>query len=72
MVDMLSRARFGDEVAESEEEEVPEDYFAFVRVHWVYVIREFWEKEYEGETLQIGNNDGEQTNFAYIVVARGT
>ena len=33
MAYMLSRARFGDEVAKSEEEEVPEDYFASIHVH---------------------------------------
>ena len=53
VADMLSRARFGDEVAESEEEEVLEDYFSSEHVHRFCAIREFREKEYGGETLRI-------------------
>ena len=52
MVDMLSRAQFIDEVAESEEGEVSEYYFASEHVHRVPAICEVRENEYEGETLR--------------------
>ena len=51
---MLSRARFGDDITESDNEEVSEDYFASEHICRVHVIREFREEEYEGETLMIG------------------
>ena len=53
MADMLSRARLRDGVTQSEEDEVPEDYFTLENVCRVYVIHEVREEEYEGETLQI-------------------
>ena len=53
MVNMLSRAWFGDAVAELEEE-VLEDYFALERVHRFCAVREFQENEYVGGTLRIG------------------
>ena len=54
VADMLSRARFGDDITESDNEEVSEDYFASEHICRVNVIREFREEEYEGETLMIG------------------
>ena len=54
MADMLSRARFEEETMESEEEEVPEDYFTSENIFQVCEIRELREEEYEGESLQIG------------------
>ena len=51
---MLSRARFGDDIAESDNEEVSENYFASEHICRVNVIREFREEEYEGESLLIG------------------
>ena len=54
MADMLSRARFEDGFAKSEEQEVSEDYFAMEQVYQVCTICEFWENEYERETLRIG------------------
>ena len=53
MANMLSRARFRDEVVESEEEEVSEEYFASEHIHRVCVICQFLEEEYERETLWI-------------------
>ena len=50
---MLSRARFGDDITESDNEEVSEDYFASEHICRVNVIREFREAEYEGESLLI-------------------
>ena len=52
---MLSRARFGDDITESDNEEVSEDYFASEHICRVDVIREFQEEEYEVESLMIGN-----------------
>ena len=54
MADMLSRARFEDGFAKSEEQEVSEDYFAMEQVYKVCAVREFRKKEYEVETLWIG------------------
>ena len=54
MADMLSRARFEEGAVESEEEEVPEDYFTSENIFRVCEIRELREEEYEGESLQIG------------------
>ena len=48
---MLSRARFGDDIAESDNEEVSENYFSLEHICQVSVIREFREDEYEGEIL---------------------
>ena len=54
MADTLSRALFEDDMAESEEEEILEDYITMEQVYGVCTVREFWENEYEGETLRIG------------------
>ena len=54
VADMLSRGRFGDDIAESDNEEVSENYFALEHIFRVNVIREFREEEYEGESLLIG------------------
>ena len=54
MANMLSRARFRDEVSKLEEEEVSENYFASECVCWACVICDSREKEQEGETLQVG------------------
>ena len=54
MVDMLSRAWIEDKVVESEEEEVPEDYFTSGNVFRVCGLHEFHEEEYDGEALHIG------------------
>jgi hypothetical protein len=53
VADMLSRARFGDDITESDNEEVPEDYFASEHICQVSVMRKFRETEYEGESLMI-------------------
>ena len=45
----ISRARFGDNITESDNEEVSEDYFASEHICRVNVMREFWETEYEGD-----------------------
>ena len=50
----MSRARFGDDITESDNEEVSEDYFASEHICRVDVIQEFREEEYEGESLLIG------------------
>ena len=54
VADMLSRARFGDDTTDSDNEEVSEDYFASEHICRVNVFREFREEEYEGESLMIG------------------
>ena len=54
VADMLSRALFGDDITDSDNEEVSEDYFASEHICRVNVIREFREEEYEGESLMIG------------------
>ena len=54
VADMLSRARFGDDIAESDNEEVSEDYFASEHICRVSVMRDFRETKYEGESLMIG------------------
>ena len=54
VADMLSGARFGDDIAEFENEEVSKNYFASEHICRVNVIREFREEEYEGESLMIG------------------
>ena len=54
VADMLSRARFGDCVTESDNEDVLEDYFSSERVVRVSTIQEFREEEYEGDSLRIG------------------
>ena len=54
VADMLSRARFGDDITESDNEEVSEDYFASEHICRGKVIKEFREEEYEGESLMIG------------------
>ena len=51
---MLSRARFGDDITESDNEEVSENYFVSEHICRVNVIRKFREEEYEGESLMIG------------------
>ena len=51
---MLSRARFEDGVAESDDEEVSEDIFASEYTCQVSMIQGFHEDEYERETLLIG------------------
>ena len=53
MADMLSRERFRDDVAESYNEEVSEDYFTSEHICRVIAIREFPEVKYEGESLLI-------------------
>ena len=53
VADMLSRARFGDDITESDNEEISEDYFASEQICRVSVLREFRETEYEGESLMI-------------------
>jgi hypothetical protein len=53
VADMLSRVRFGDDITESDNKEVSEEYFASEHICWVSVIREFRETEYEGESLMI-------------------
>ena len=53
IVDMLSRARFGDDIAESDNEEISENYFTSKHIYRVNVIREFREGEYDGESLMI-------------------
>ena len=52
---MLSRARFGDDITDFDNEEVSEDYFASEHICRVHAIQEFREEEYEGESLMIGN-----------------
>ena len=52
--DMLSRSQFGDDIAESDNEEGSEDYFASEHICRVNIIQEFREEEYEGESLMIG------------------
>ena len=49
-----SRARFGDDIGKSDNEEVSEDYFASEHICRVSVMREFRETKYEGESLMIG------------------
>ena len=44
-----------DDIGESDNEEVSEDYFASEIICRVNVVREFREEEYEGESLMIGN-----------------
>ena len=51
---MLSRAWFGDNITESDNEEVSEDLFGSEHICQVSVLREFWETEYKGERLMIG------------------
>jgi hypothetical protein len=46
---MLSRARFGDDITESDNEEVPEDYLGSEHICRVSVMRKFRETEYEGK-----------------------
>ena len=41
-------------MAESEEEEVPEDYYASENIYRVCAVHKFREEEYEGEALRIG------------------
>ena len=53
VADMLSRARYGDDITESDNEEVSEGYFASEHICRVDVIREFREEEYEVESLMI-------------------
>ena len=43
VADMLSRARFGDDITESDNEEVSENYFTSEHICRVIVIREFRE-----------------------------
>ena len=68
---MLSRARFGDDITDSDNEEVSEYYFSSEHICRVNVIREFREEEYEGESLMIlkvlqeieeSSDDKENTN----------
>ena len=54
VVDMLSRARFGDDITESDNEEVSENYFTSEHICLVNIIQEFREEEYEGESLLTG------------------
>ena len=51
VADMLSRARFGDDIAESDNEEVSENYFSSEHICRVSIMLEFRETEYEGESL---------------------
>ena len=51
---MLSRAWFGDDIVELDNEEVLEDNITSNYACRVHVIREFWEEEYEGQNLLIG------------------
>ena len=44
---MLSRAQFGDDVTESDNEKVYENYFTSEHICQANVIREFREDEYE-------------------------
>ena len=50
---MLSRARSIDDIAESDNEEVSENYFTSEHICRVNVIWEFREEEYKGESLLI-------------------
>ena len=54
VADMLSRARFRDDITDSDNEEVSEDYFASEHICRVNAIQEFREEEYEGERFMIG------------------
>ena len=49
VIDMLSRGWFKDDIVESDNEEVSENYFTSE-----HICREFREAEYEGESLMIG------------------
>ena len=51
---MLSRARFGDDITESDNEEVSKNYFTSRHICRVNVIQEFWEADYEEESMMIG------------------
>ena len=51
---MLSRERFEEDIAESDNEEVYENYFASKHICRVNVIRGFREEEYKEEILLIG------------------
>ena len=50
--DMLSRAQFGDDITDSDSNEVSEDYVASKHICQVNAIQEFREEEYEGEILK--------------------
>ena len=51
---MLSRAQHGDDVTESDDEEVYKDIFDSEHTCQVSKIQGFHEDEYEGETFLIG------------------
>ena len=51
---MLSRARFGNYITKSDNEEVSENYFTLEHICRVNIIQEFREEEYERESLMIG------------------
>ena len=53
VADMLSRARFKDDIVKSDNEEVPGDYFTSEHICRVNVIREFQKDKYEGKSLLI-------------------
>ena len=54
IADMLSRARFGDNITESDNEEVSKNYFTSGHIYQVNVIQEFREAEYVKKSLMIG------------------
>jgi hypothetical protein len=54
VADMLSRARYNDDVSDSDNEDVPQDFFTSEFTCRVDAIREFRVEDYEGESLRIG------------------
>jgi hypothetical protein len=53
IIDMLSKARYNDDVSNSDNEEVPEDFFTSEFTCRVDAIREFRVEDYEGKSLRI-------------------
>ena len=51
---VITRQRFRDDIAESDNEEVSENYFTSEHICLVNIIQEFREEEYEGESLLTG------------------
>jgi hypothetical protein len=54
VADMLSRARYNDDVSDSDNEDVPQDFFTSKFTGRVDAIQEFRVEDYEGESLRIG------------------
>jgi hypothetical protein len=54
VADMLSRARYNDDVSDSDNEDVPQDFFTSEFTCRVDAIREFRVEDYEGESIRIG------------------